>query len=210
MEKIRFLIDLKSYALILILTISFMYMKKNNVKNFGKKYAILFFALIFILLPPFEDFFLKFNTIEETFNFKHPNGTVIESYSYNEYATIFYIDEKAEKKISAVNIIKINNKWKNKFNEWDFNKKYKSAYNDECSIKQLKNDFDSNVFVYIICSDMKANFENKPANKYIVKKASGEELKRVDYEQDERYIYYAMFTDKDTYIYINDKKIMLD
>ena len=101
--------------------INFIFLSKKNLPENKKKISIIsrilillyFVAQITILIFPVDNYFFKFDSIKEEFNYYYPKETIINITSKDNYYFISCLDNK--KDFTSYIAIKQNNNWKFKY-----------------------------------------------------------------------------------------------
>lgn len=89
-----------------------MMINKYLIRNRGKQtnkisWLIILISYIIINIFPFENF-IRFDTVDNVFNYYYPTGKIIKKYEYQDYAYIYFSLQGEEKFIYYIN----SNGWK--------------------------------------------------------------------------------------------------
>lgn len=185
---------------ILILGILFLINKFFIREQISKKMILPIFSIImlFIILVPFEKFFLKFSSVESVFKYYFPGHSLIEKYEYDDYAYLLYFDNKST---STFLYFKKNNGY------WEYSRKYGlesklGVYDDRYLVTISKID-DKDVTG--VCIIIPKYLEKK----HNVSDSLNSDFKEVVYDKGNVYAYIAIIdsdlTDEYTLI-VNNKK----
>lgn len=94
-------------SIILIILFKFV-LKKNTKKVKIIKLLIVVILYVAIWNIPFEKWLIKFENVEDAFEYHYPKGKIIKKYIYDDYAYIFYSNDGP---VNFIYYIK-NNGWK--------------------------------------------------------------------------------------------------
>ena len=179
-----------------------------NNRKFTRAYAIvlgLFYTTIIVVLTtlPIEDYFLKSNTVEKTFNYYYPKNKIINTISKDNY---YYINSLGDDDHSYDFIAE---KKDDKWNFYSINYSYKTI--DGVTVFCYKINEDNLYFIKI---------ENNSTEKPKLKDANNSEFKEITIDEKtffgktKKYFYttFIKLNDEDKenyYVSVDDKEIKL-
>lgn len=99
------------FIIMLIIIIVYLFLIKKHTK---KRICILIIALLIIyqliMIIPIEEYFIKFNTLEEAFNYSYNGYQIIQVIEKDEYAFVVYSNDGGTTR-QYTHFIKNGNKW---------------------------------------------------------------------------------------------------
>lgn len=197
------------FILAVIVIITVIIICRYSLKNYDKRTNIIVITIISVLIGitnivPIEKVFLKFNTLEEAFNYSYPNYDIVKVKNGENYSFIIYRDKSNQNYVTY--FTKDKNKWlltnpygfKSKIRTYlDSNTTIKYTIIPKINIAYIEVMYLGEELIYNISDQRNTSFE----------KVSEGILNEMAYYQFENIIENI---DKDYYLVINDNRIYLD